>query len=843
MIFATFFQDLRVGARVLIKEKSFCLLAVIVLALGICGVATQFSVVNAVMLRGFSFPNAGRLVGVQIIDLTQRNANVNGFGSQIFTLDYEDLREQQKSLDLLAAYINGSTVNVTIDGNAKRYTGAYVTSDFFRILGVAPIIGRDFTAGDNQPGAEKVAIISHDLWQHDFGATTDVIGKSVRINGKPATIVGIMAPGFAFPLNEQLWVPLYSEFPPTPRNDRRAAGNQVSVLGLIKPGLPLDQASTEFTAIAKRLAASFPDTNKKFDTALVEPLIKTYTPPALQGLLWTMLAFCLGILLIACVNVMNMQFARATLRQKELAIRSSLGATRVRLIRQMLTESLLVAVLGAVVGVSLAFWATDYLQAATHNLANPIPTYITFNVDTPVLVFVVVATMLAAVVSGFVPAWMSSRTNAVEALKESGRGNTSRAVSIITRGLVVFQILVTCVLLIGSLLQLQSILRQQRINYGYDTTALLTARMGLMDGDYPTPEARKLFFDRLVRELRADPEFESAALTNRFRMTFSGFGTIEIEGQSYKTDSDRPNANFEQVTDGYFATLGAKILEGRDFDLDDSDAKLPVAIVNAGFARKHFGNASALGRRFRTVGNNGQLFGPWRTIVGVISNVRMQVPFNIPAVDDTGFYVPYFASIFGPASTAPFPQQFATVVVRPRGHVPPDSVAPALQREVKKVDPNLPLYFVGTPKENQATFLAPNRIIAVMFSVFGAVAVVLASVGLYGVMSFSVNQRTQEFGVRMALGADHDRILQMVLGQGAIQLLIGLVLGLGLSLVIGTVAGGAIAQSAVLFDISPRDPLTYAAVALLLTVVAFIATFVPARKATRVDPMIALRSE
>ena len=216
MIFATFFQDLRVGARVLIKEKSFCLLAVIVLALGICGVATQFSVVNAVMLRGFSFPNAGRLVGVQIIDLTQRNANVNGFGSQIFTLDYEDLREQQKSLDLLAAYINGSTVNVTIDGNAKRYTGAYVTSDFFRILGVAPIIGRDFTAGDNQPGAEKVAIISHDLWQHDFGATTDVIGKSVRINGKPATIVRIMAPGFAFPLNEQLWVPLYSEFPPTP---------------------------------------------------------------------------------------------------------------------------------------------------------------------------------------------------------------------------------------------------------------------------------------------------------------------------------------------------------------------------------------------------------------------------------------------------------------------------------------------------------------------------------------------------------------------------------------------------------------------------------------------------
>jgi len=326
-------------------------------------------------------------------------------------------------------------------------------------------------------------------------------------------------------------------------------------------------------------------------------------------------------------------------------------------------------------------------------------------------------------------------------------------------------------------------------------------------------------------------------------MTFSGFSAIEIEGRSYKIDSDRPNANFEQVTDGYFATLGAKLLEGRDFGLDDRDIKLPVAIVNAGFAQKHFGRESALGRRFRTVGNNGQIFGPWRTIVGVISNVRMQVPFNIPNVDDTGFYVPYFSSVFGPVSPAPFSQQFATVVVRPRGQVPPGSVAQALQREVKKVDPNLPLYFVGTPQENQATFLAQNRIIAGMFSVFGVVAIVLAAVGLYGVMSFSVNQRTQEFGIRMALGADHACILRMILAQGARQLLIGLGLGLGFSLAVGTLAGGAISQSAVLFEISPRDPLTYTAVAGLLTVVAFIATVVPAVRATRVDPMIALRAE
>jgi len=844
MILATFIQDVRIGLRVLFKEKSFCSLAVTVLALGICGVTTMFSVVNGTMLRGFSYPNAGRMAGIQVIDVTQRNANTNGFGSQIFTLDYEAMREQQTSFDMLAAYISGATVNVTVDGNPQRYTGAYVSSDFFRILGVAPFVGRDFAARDDRPGAEKVALISHELWVRDFGGG-NVVGKSIRINGKTATVIGVMPTGFSFPVNEQIWLPLYSEYPPTLRNDRNAQGNTPSVLGLIKQGVAYDQANAEFTGIAKRLAAAFPDTNKKFDTALVEPLIKTFTPPAISGLLWTMLAFCTGILLIACVNVMNMQFARAALRTKELAIRSSLGATRIRLIQQMLTESLLLALLGAFVGVGLAYWAVADLNAATHNTENPIPTYIVFNIDHAVLAVVVTAAVLSAIGSGLIPAWMASRTSAVAALKEAGRGNTSRAVIVLTRGLVVLQIIVTCVLLIGALLQLQSILRRNQIDWGYDNGAVLTARMALMDGDYPTPEARKLFFDRLLREMRAHPEFAGAALTNRFRMSFSGFAPVEIEGKAYPTDSDRPNANFEQVTDGFFAVLGARILEGRDFALDDSDAKLPVAIVNAAFARKHFGHESAIGRRFRTVGNNGQLFGPWRTIIGVASTVRMLGPFNNPQVDETGFYVPYFSTVFGPAQPAPVTQQFATVVVRPRGGGElgrrAAGLATALQRQVNQIDPDLPLYFVGTAKDNQESFLSVTRITATMFTVFGLVAVILASVGLYGVMSFSVNQRTQEFGIRMALGADRGRILQMVLGQGALQVIIGLTIGLGCAALIGVVAREGIANQ--LFDISPLDPLTYASVALLLAAVAFVSTFTPARRATRVDPMTALRAE
>ena len=848
MFVETFVQDVRVGVRMLIKEKSFCTLAVLVLALGIGGVATMFSVVNATMLRGFSYPNADRMTGVQIInvtDTTQRIANANGFGSQIFMLDYEEIREQQKSFELMAGYINGSTVNVTIDGNPQRFTGAYVTSDFFRVLGIGPMMGRDFTTEDNKPGAEKVALISHELWQSHFGSSPNVLGKVVRINGKSATVIGVMPVGFKFPLNEDIWLPLYSEFPPKPRNVQIASAPTIAVMGLLRKDTTLQQAQAEFTGIAKRLATSYPDTNKHFDTALIQPLIKSFLSPAIIGLLMTMLAFCFGILLIACVNVMNMQFARAALRAKELAIRSSLGATRGRLIRQMLTESLIVAAIGALFGIGIAFYATDYLQAATHNQANPIPAYIVFDLDRRVLIFVVIATMLSAILSGIVPAWIGSRAQAVDALKESGRGNTSRSINVITRTLVVLQILVSCVLLIGALLQAQAIVHRQRTDYGYDTEAILTARMGLMEGDYPTPDARKLFFDRLLRELRADSTFESAALTNRFRMSFSGAAKIEIEGRTYQPDdSDRPLANWEQVSDGYFSTIGAKIVEGRDFNGDDLDTKLPVAIVNAAFAQKYFGRDSALGRRFRTVVNNGQLFGPWRTIVGVAQTVRMIGPINNPNVDETGFYVPYFSSVTGPVLETPFPQQFATLIVKPRGGASRvHTLGTQLQREVNKVDPNLPLYFIGSAKENQDTFLAQNRIIAAMFSIFGAVAAVLASVGLYGVTSFSVNQRTQEFGIRMALGADHQRIMRMVLRQGAVQYAIGALLGLGLTFIVAILARDAIAQSALLFDVSPSDPLTYFGVAALLALVAAIATFVPAMRATRVDPMIALRAE
>jgi predicted permease len=414
-------------------------------------------------------------------------------------------------------------------------------------------------------------------------------------------------------------------------------------------------------------------------------------------------------------------------------------------------------------------------------------------------------------------------------------------VGLVTRRLVVFQIGVTCILLIGSLLQVRSILNQQAIDYGYDTGGIMSARMGLMDGDYPTPESRRLFYDRLTRELRGNAEFAAVALTSRFRMVFSGNGPIEIEGKEYKEKRDRTNANFEQVTGDFFDVTDQRLLEGRTFTDDDFDTKLPVAVVNAAFARKHFGAESPLGRRFRTVDGNTSQPGPWRNVVGVVSTVRMLGPFNNPNVDDSGFYVPFYSNPTGPEQAEPFVSQFATVIVKPRGGQRADTLAGPLRQQVSLVDANLPLYFVDTPKKNLDGFVAPNRIVATMFSIFGVVAVVLASVGIYGVTSFAVSQRTQEIGVRMALGADRRRILGMVLRQGSRQVLLGVLVGLGLAFGLASLGRDAIAN--ILIGVSARDPMTFAAVVVLVAVVSLLATLVPARRATRVDPLVALRTE
>jgi putative ABC transport system permease protein len=739
------------------------------------------------------------------------------------------MRAAQKSFAMMAAYLNGSTINVSYRNNPQRYTGGYVTEDFFKITGVSPIKGRDFTAADNKPGAEKVALLGHEIWQRDFNADPNIVGQAIRINGRAATVIGVMPPNFKFPISEQLWVPLYNEFPLKPRGDLSGIGP--AILGRLKPGVSLDQVNAEFVGLAKRMAKDNPKTNGQLVSASVQPLLNAFTGPQLRQTVYAMLGAVIVVLLIACVNVMNMQFGRAALRAKELAVRGALGATRSRLVRQMMTESFLVAAMGAVVGVLMAHWAVGLLIRAVNGLPFPPPYWVSFTIDAKVLAFTLGIVLVATIVSGLVPAWTAARANSAEMMKEGGRGNSSRLVNVITRVLVVGQIALTAALLIAAALQIKSIQNQTTQNYGYDENGVYSARVGLFEGDYPTSEAREQFFVRALRALRSNPAFESAAFSGRLRMTFGGFGQYEVDGQNYVTDRDRPQGNFEFVSDGYFPTIGLKILQGRDFTIDDNDAKQPVAIVSTGFAQKYFGHDNPLGRRVRIF--NPAQPQPWRTVVGVVPDTLMQGPFNQQA-DNTGFYVP----ILG----VPPSPQFVTIVVRPHPGQNANTLAAPLGKAVAQLDANLPTYFGGTPAQLHDEILGTNRIVADLFSIFGVAAVILSAVGLYGVMSFSVNQRTQEFGIRMALGADARRILRLVMTQGAWQLGIGLFLGVGAAaLLLGVLAAAALQN--ILFKVNALDPFIYCSVAALLTAVAAASCFVPARRATRVDPIVALRAE
>jgi len=834
MILDSFRQDVRVGLRVLFKDKAFCFLAVLVLGLGIGFATTQFTVVNAVVLRGFSFPHPEQLMNVGLIDPQASAPNNNfGFGVIPSAQDYEDLRNAQQSFSQMAAYLSGSTINVTYKNNPQRYTGAYVTEDMFKILGVSPIMGRDFTADDDKPGAPKVTILSHEIWQRDFDSDRNIVGQSVRINGRAATIIGVMPPNFKFPVSDELWISYYNEYPLRPRGELLLGANNPApaVMGRLKPGVTVDEANAEFVSLARRMAHDYPKTNQNLVSASVRPLVHALTGVQLRQQVLGMLAAVILVLLIACVNVMNMQFSRAALRAKEVAIRGALGATRWRIVRQMLTESLVVAVLGAIAGIIVAYWAVDLFVRATNALPFPLPYWIQFKIDGPVFAFTIGITLVATIVSGLVPAGLSAHGNTAEIMKEGGRGNSSRLVNVITRMLVVGQIALTAALLIAATLQIKSIRNQLGLNYGYDEQAVYTARMALMEGAYPTQDARREFFLRAVRALRINSQFDSAALSSRFRMTFDGQGQYEVDGQNYVQDRDRPRGNFESVSDKYFSTLGLKILEGRDFTVDDSDAKQPVAIVNASFARKFYGRESPLGRRIRIY--NPAQPQPWRTIVGVVPDTLMQGPFD-QQTDTAGFYMPLLGA--DPAT------QFCTIVVRPKTGQRADTLVPALSKAVAELDSNLPTYFPGTPARLHNEILGANRIIATLFGIFGMVAFILSAVGLYGVMSFSVNQRTQEFGIRMALGADAARIFRMVMTQGAWQLVIGLVLGAGgAALLLGVLAAAALQN--ILFKVNTLDPSIYFAVAAVLSVVAAASCFAPARRATRVDPIVALRYE
>lgn len=813
----SFLRDLRISARVLLKEKSFSILAIAILTLGICAVTTQFSLVHAFLIRGLPVVEPEQLVSVALRDPTWPAERMRPPAAT----DYMEWTRQQTSFQGLASYYTNGSFIVVRDGPAQRLRGGHVTANFFSLLRTTPALGRDFTDADNRPLNEtpRVTIISDSLWETEFARDPGILGRTFRLNGAPATVIGVMPPEFQF-TRDQLWIPIFNEYPPT-------AGGGAPVFGRLKPGATVEQAAAEITTLTQRLARDKPVAQQTVTQARVEPMINRFVDRETRGLMLVMLGAVAAVLAIACVNVTNLQFARATARSRELAVRTALGAARARLIAQMLGESLLLVAAGSAAGVLLSLWTTDLLQkliatAAQSSAIQP-PPWLKFEINGPVLAFTLGAAALSVVLAGLLPAWFASRANPIDALREGGRGHTSRFVNRLTRSLVIGQIALTYALLVASLLLIRSIVNQQRQALGYDGAAVITTRTNL-ETEFRNATELRAFYPQLLATLRGTPGVAQAALTSRRNLVNVNTTAFEIEDAPAPAGREQPTVIRDVISDGYFATLGLRPLEGREFSPNDGmDPQNPVVLVNTTFAKKHFGHASAVGRRLRN--NPAQ---PWATILGVVPDTLMQGPIDHSS-DGAGIFIPLPAS----------PQSYLTIVAR--GNAAPELLIEPLRRAVARINPNIALYAVTTPKTAFEQALLASRMIAGMFTIFGFVAATLATVGLYGVAAFAVSQRTHEFGVRMALGADALNIMHMVLRGGAVQFALGILFGLAATLALVQVGGATI--SFLLFKVEPHDPFAYGTVVLLLAAATLIACIVPARRATNVDPMIALRAD
>ena len=806
----SFLQDFRIGLRVLLKEKSFFAISVTVLALGICGVTTQFSVIDSALIRGLPFSDADRLVQVRLRDPSWAPDRAR----KPWVSDLLDWTKQQQSFAGLAGYyLNGSFI-ATIHAVPERFSGSHVTEGFFALLGVKPALGRDFTAADQRAEAPRVTIISDAFWKSAFAQDPKILGRTFRLNGATATVVGVMPADYEFS-RDQLWLPYFNEYPLVAR-----PGSTPNVVGRLKPGATPEQAVAELSRFARRAAKEFPDTNRDLTEAVVEPLLNNFVGRDARQLMTVMLVAVVAVLLIACVNVMNMQFARATRRTKELAVRGALGASRARLVAQMLTESLIVAIAGGGLGVLLAAWAVDFYSGLVSTLPGgaALPVWLTFKIDGTVLACTLAATAASVLVSGLLPALVASQINALEVLKEGGRGHTSRMVKRVTGGLVVGQIALTCALLIASLLLVKSVNSRYALNFGYDVTTVLAGRMNL-ETEYHGDDAVRGAQQKILECVRGMPEFTAAAFTTRRNLMTNLPDTLQIEGR----ENEQMPVALEYVSDSYFNTLGLRPLQGREFERTDTPDKPLVVLVNATFAKKYFPKGDAVGRRLRDDPAE-----PWRTMVGVVPDTLMQGPLDARA-DGAGLFIPL----------TNYPQPYVTLVVR--GHGAPLALSDTLRRGLARLNPNLAIYQLDTPQAFLRSALAQTRTVTTLFSVFALVAVVLSVVGLYGVAAFSVGQRTQEFGIRIALGATPREIMRMVLGQGFGRFAVGAVLGVGLAFVLTRFAGSALNNF--LYKTSPHDPATYAIVLALLAFATLAACLIPARRATRVDPMVALRAE
>jgi len=805
-----FFKDVKYGVRMLINSPVLSLIAILAFALGIGLTTTVFSIVNGAMFKGLPFEDADRVVSVWRNN-PERDIERGGVSLH----DFVDYREQQTSLEALGLWDQGAINLIGGDGKPDRYAGAMVTANMFDILRVAPVVGRGFLPGEDEPGADPVMVIGYDVWQEKWGGSPDVVGKVVRTNGEARTIVGVAPEGFKFPLEADMWAPLEID----PLESERGDGPQYPGFGRLREGVSLDRASADFATIGQRLESQYPEANEGF-APLVEPYTKFVIGDEVFGLLMTMLGAAIGVLLIACANVANLLFARAAVREKEVAVRSAMGARRRRIIRQFLIEVAVLSVAGAGVGVLIGVAGIAWFNRGI--AADPPPFWMTFDLDARVLLFVTVVTALSAVAAGLLPALRATGSGMNEALKDEGRGSSGLRMGRITSIIVIGEVAVSCGLLIAAGLMIKSVAQLRTIDLPFAVESIFTARLNLPEADYPEDAERTDFYREFLRRLQATPGVEAATLSDGLPARGNGMRVFEIEGGEYPTERDYPRAREGIVTPGYFATFQTQVLDGRTFDFSDTRDDLPVALVNRSFVREYFADGEGLGKRFRI--RQGEDVYEWMTVVGVVPDMKMEGIGNNQA-SPAGYYiaVEQFGEILG---------NTVSVAVRSAGD--PAGLASRVRETVAAMDPNLPIFDAMPMRQiiDEATWF--YKTFGTLFMAFGFVALFLAAVGLYGVMSFSVSQRTREMGIRMALGAYDGRLIRLAMRRGLRQLAIGITLGIGLA------ALATRPLQIVLYEVDARDPVIFGGVVLALALVGTLATYVPARRVSRIQPAEAL---
>jgi putative ABC transport system permease protein len=802
-------QDLRFALRLMARARWFTAMAVMALALGIGANATIYTIFHAALVRGLPFRDAGRLATVSLESPSGNRVGVS-------SAELADWRAQTRAFTGLAAFRQGS-VSVSDDHAApEQADAAWLTANAFGVLDQPPLIGRAFAAGDDTPGANPVVILGHRLWTTRYGADPAVLGRLVRLNGRPGTIVGVMPAHVRFPINAELWAP----FIPTEAQRARDA-RDLSAFARLRDEVSFAEARAEMTGLAQRFAAAYPDTNRELTSARVETFTERFVGGAARPMFIAMMGAVSFVLLIACANVANLLLSRSAARAQEVAVRMALGATRPRVLRQLLIESLLLGAIGGVLGLAIAMIAVPIFDASVTDPGKPF--WIVFKVDYAIVGYVAGVCVATALLFGFAPALHVSRTDLNGVLNEGGRsGASSLRLRRFSAVMVVTQLALTAVLLVGAGLMMRSFVNALRLDVGMDTSRLMAMRLSLPASRYETAEARRLFFERLGPRLSGLPGVEGATWTTSLPLTGTTSRSFEIDGKAVFDKEADLSVSIVTVGAPFFEVSRVPVLRGRAFGDIDGAPGSETVIVNQRFAIRYFPGEDPVGRRLRFIVRGDGPASVWRTIIGVSgtvwhSSLRGDEPGGV---------------IYVPARQEPPASSWLLL----RSPLEPASVMTAVQRAVQDIDRDQPVSRIQTLDDRIAEQRWALRVFGLLLGIFATLALVLAAVGLYAVMAYSVQERTREIGVRMAFGAGARDVTWLVLRRGLVQLAVGLVLGL-----LGAFALSRVLRRS-LVQVAPGDPWTFAGIAVLLIVVAMAACLVPARRAARVDPLAALRA-